>query len=88
MILGSAKLAYILKQKSLLIPKKLVLGTFEALLKVSSTKVNLLYLIYLATQRCRLLHLIKQNCFLQTFLGNPILTTQVYPSMFVLRELI
>ena len=30
------------------------------------TKVNLLYLLYSATRRCCLLHLIKQNCLLKT----------------------
>ena len=35
---------------------------FEELLIGFSTKVNLLYLLYLMAQKCWLLHLIKQNC--------------------------
>ena len=40
--------------------------TFGELLKVFSTKVNLLYIHYSMAQRCCLLHLIKQNCLLKT----------------------
>ena len=54
-VLEAAKLAY---------P---TLGTFGELLIVSSTKVNLLYLLYSTDQRCCLLHLIKQNDLLKTF---------------------
>ena len=42
--------------------------TFGELLIVFSTKVNLLYLPYSTAWRCCLLHLIKQNCLLKTFL--------------------
>ena len=58
----------VLKQKSLSLPRNLALGTFGELLIVFSTKVNLLYLIYSIAQRCCLLHLIKENCFLKIFL--------------------
>ena len=53
-----------------------------------STKVNLLYLLYSTAQRCYLLHLIKQNCLLKTFLRTTILMTQVSLSLFSLLELI
>ena len=39
-------------------------------------------------QRCCLLHLIKQNCLLKTFLKTPILMTQVSLYLFSLLELI
>ena len=42
-----------------------------------STKLNLLYLLYSTAWRFCPLHLIKQNCFLKTFLWTLILTTQV-----------
>ena len=58
----------LLKEKSPSLPRNLVLETFGKLLIVFSTKVNLLYLLYSMSQRCCLLHLIKQNCLLKTFL--------------------
>ena len=51
----------LIKQKSLLLPRNLALGTFGELLIVFSTKINLLYLLYSAVQRYCLVHLIKQN---------------------------
>ena len=36
--------------------------------KKTSTKVNLLYLLFSTARRYCLLHLIKQNCLLETFL--------------------
>ena len=66
-VLEAVKLAYMLiKQKSLSLSRNLALRTYGKLL-VFSTKINLLYLLYLTTQRCCLLHLIKQNCLLRTF---------------------
>ena len=53
-----------------------------------STKVNLLYLLYLITQRCFLLHLINQNYLLITFLRTLILMTQVSLYLFSPLELI
>ena len=41
------------------------------------TKVNLLYLLYLTTQRSCLLHLIKRNGLLKTFLRPLILMTEI-----------
>ena len=58
------------------------------LLIVFSTKVNLLYLLYSMAWRCFLLHLIKQNCLLKTFLRTVILMTQVSPYLISLLELI
>ena len=58
----------LIKQKSPLFPRNLVLVTSRKLLIVFSTKVNKLYLLYSTGQRCCLLHLIKQNCFLTIFL--------------------
>ena len=51
------------------------LMTSGELLLVFSTNVNLLYLFYWTTQRCCLLHLIKQNCLLKIFLWTLILMT-------------
>ena len=52
----------LLKQKNPSLPRNLALGTFDELLAVFSTKVNLLYLLYSAARRYCLLLLIKQNC--------------------------
>ena len=46
----------------------LALVTFGELPILFSTKVNLLYLLFSTGQRCCLLHMIKQNCLLKTFL--------------------
>ena len=56
----------LIKQKNLLLPRNLALLTFSELLIVFSTKVNLLYLPYSMIRWCCLLHLIKQNCLLET----------------------
>ena len=45
-------------------------------------------LLYSTARRCCLLHLIKQNCLLKTFLGILILMIQVSPCMLSLLELI
>ena len=78
----------IIKQKSPLLPRNLALLTSGELLIVFSTKVNLLYLLYSTGRRCCLLHLIKQNCLLKTFLRTLILMTQVSIYLFSLLELI
>ena len=78
----------LLKQKSPSLPRNLALGTFGELLIVSSTKVNLLYLLYSMDQRCCLLDLIKQNYLLKTFPRTQILMTQVSLYLFSLLELI
>ena len=53
-----------------------------------STKrsLNLLYLLYSTAQRHCLLHLIKQNCLLKTFLKTLTLITQISSYMFSLLE--
>ena len=87
-VLEAAKLAYPNKTKESSLPRNLALRTFSKLPIVLSTKVNLLYLFYSTAQRCCLLHLIKQNCLLETFLRTLILMTQVYLYLFSLLELI
>ena len=84
----AAKLAYATKQKSPSPPRNLALGTFGKLLIVFSTKVNLLYRLYSTDRRCCLLHLIKQNYLLKTFLRTLILMTLVSLYLFSLLELI
>ena len=69
-VLEAAKLAYANKTKESITSQKLGFGK---LLIVFSTKVNLLYLLYSMAERCCLLHLIKQNCLLKTFLRTLIL---------------
>ena len=44
-------------KESLSLSRNVTLGTFGKLLMVFSTKVNLLYLLYLTANRCCLLHL-------------------------------
>ena len=66
-----------IKQMSPSLPRNLALGTFGKFLIVFSIKVNLLYLLYSMVQTCCLLHLIKQNCLLKTFLRTLVLMTQV-----------
>ena len=58
----------LIKQKSLLLPRNLALVTFGEFPVLFSTKVNLLYLLYSTARRSCLLHVIKQNCLLKTFL--------------------
>ena len=67
-ILEVAKLAYANKTKESIASQKLDSQTFGKFLIVFSTKVNLLYFLYSMIQRCCLLHLIKQYCWLKTFL--------------------
>ena len=64
-------------EKSPLLARNLALVTSGELLILFSIKVNLLYLIYSTTWRCCLLHLIKQNYLLKTFLKTLNLMTQV-----------
>ena len=62
----------LVKQKNPLLARCLALGTFGELLIVFSTKVNLLYLLYLTAQRCCLLHLktTPAKLFAQNFSKN------------------
>ena len=80
----------LIKQKSPTLPRNLALRTFGKLPIVFSTKVNLLYLLYSLTQKCCLLHLIKHNCLLKTFLRTLILmilgiSLPVFPSRTTLK---
>ena len=67
----------LIKQKSSLFPRDLALMTFAELPIVFSTKVNLPYLLFSTGRRCCLLHLIKRNCLLKTFLRTLILMNQL-----------
>ena len=58
----------LMKQKIPSFLTNLACGAFGELLIVFSRKVNLLYLPCSMAWRCFLLHLIKPNCFLRTFL--------------------
>ena len=87
-VLQPVKLAHATNQKSLSLPRNLTLGTFDKLLMVFSTKVNLLYLLYSSVWRGYLLHLIQQNCLLKTFVRTLILMTRVSINLFSLLELI
>ena len=87
--LEAAKLVYANKTKESITSQKLGFpGTFGKFSTVFSTERNLLYLLYSVTRRCCLLHLIKQNCMLKTFLKPPILMTHVSLYLFSLLELI
>ena len=76
----------LIKQKRTSLPRNLALGIFGELPIVFSTKVNLLYLLCSKIQRCCLLHLIKQNFWLKTFLRT--LMTELSLYLFSLLELI
>ena len=56
----------LVKQK--ILSRNVAVGTFGELLIMLSTKVNLLYLLYLTSWRSCLLHLIKKNYLLKTFI--------------------
>ena len=78
----------LLKQKSPSLPRNLVLMTFGELQIVFSKKGKSAYFFYSMAKRCCLLHLIKQNCLLKTFLRTLILMTWVLLYLFSLLELI
>ena len=78
----------LIKQKSPPLPRNLPLRSFGILLIVFSTKANLLYLLYSTAQRCSLLHLIRQNCLLKTFLRTLIQITQVSLYLLSLLQLV
>ena len=78
----------LLKQKSPSLPRDLALGTLGELLIVFSAKVNLLYVPHSTDRRCCLLHLIKQNYLLKTFLRTLTLMTLVSLYLLSLIELI
>ena len=80
-------LCWITSQSSSL-PRNLVVRTFGELLIVFSTNVNLLYLLSSTTPSCYLLHLIKRNCLLKTFLRTLILKNLISLYLFSFLELI
>ena len=75
----------LIKQKISSFPRNLALGAFGELLIVFSTNVNVLYLHYSTARRYCVLHLIKQNCLLKTFLRTLILMTWVSLYLFLLE---
>ena len=87
-VLEAAKRTYTDKTNSPSLPRNSALWTFGKLNIVFSTKVNVLYPLYSTAQMCCLLHLIKQNCFLETFLRTLILMNHISLYLFALLELI
>ena len=67
-VLEAGNLHILIKQKSPLLRRNSALVTSGKLLIVFSRKVNLLYLLDSMGRRCWLLHLVKQNCLLKSFL--------------------
>ena len=65
-VLEAAKLVYTYKAKECIISQKLGSQDFWWIAKSNLRKVNLLYLLYSAAQRCSLVYLIKQTCLLKT----------------------
>ena len=87
-VLEATKVAYANKTKQSITSQKRDSQSFGEFPIVFSAKVNLLYLLCSTIWRCFLLHLIKQNCLLKTFLRSLILKTQVSLYLLSLRELI
>ena len=81
-VLEAAKLAYANKTKESITSQNLGSQDFW---QIAS---SVLYFFFLTARMCCLLHLIKQNCLLETFLRILILMTQVSLNMFSLLELI
>ena len=89
-IKGSFKLPNFLtliKQRCLSPPGNVALANVGELQKVFSTKVNLLFLLYSTVPKHCFLHLIKQKCFLKSFLKTLILVTQLSLYLLSLLEL-
>ena len=84
-VLEAAKLAYATTTtRKSTTSKKLGSKDFWRIANSVLNKGKLLYLLYSTAQRCCLLHLIKQNCLLKTFLGTLILMTRVSLYLFSL----
>ena len=86
-VLEAAKLAYANKTKKSITSQKLGSCDFWGIAN-SVLKKGKSDLLYSTSWRCCLLHLIKQNCLLKTFLRTLILMTQVSLYLFALLELI
>ena len=86
-VLEAAKHAYANKAESITSQKhgSRIFGEFPI---VFSAKVNMLCRLYSTAWRCCLLHPIKQNCFLKTFLRTLILMIEVSLHVFSLLKLI
>lgn len=67
---------FMLKRKSLPLPRNLALSTFGELIKVFSAEVNVLLLLYLMVQRC-VCYLLEQICLLKPLPRTPILMASV-----------
>ena len=79
----------IIKQNIASLSRNLTLGTFGKLPMLNKGKsTSSQYLLYLTAQKYCLLHLMKQNYLLKTFLRTIILMTQVSLFLFSLLELI
>ena len=87
-VLGAAKLAYANEANESITFQKLGSQDFWWIANSVLKKGKSACLLYSTTQRCCLLHLIKQNCLLKTFLRTLILMTQVSLYLFSLLELI
>ena len=70
----------LITRKSPSLPRDLALSDSWQIAN-SVPKVNLLHICYSTLQGCCILHLIKQNCLLKTFLTTLILMTQLYISL-------
>ena len=86
-VLEATKLAYATKTKEPITSQKLGSGNFWRIAYSVLNRVNLLHL-YSMDRRCCLLHLIKRNYLLKTFLRTLILMTLVSLYLFSLLELI
>ena len=68
-VLEAAKLAYANKAKEPILSQKLDSHDFWRIANSVLNKVNLLYFLYSMAGSCGILHQIKQNCLLKTFLN-------------------
>ena len=73
------------KTKQSISSQKLGSWTFGELPVVFSRKLNLLYFLYSAIQKCFPVHLIKQNYLIKTLLRTLILMTGIFLTVFPSR---
>ena len=78
-VFEAAKLAHANKTNESITSQNIGSGTFGELPIVFSTKVNLLYLLYLTVRRCFLLHLLKQSCLLNSNLDDSRISLPAFP---------
>lgn len=82
-------LLMLVKQTSLSLTKNLALATFRKLLKASSTKVNLSYLLCLMVLNQCLLHLTRESCLLKSFVKTRLIMNQVlFYLLFLLKPML